>query len=282
MAFLFVSFLGAIVLIVTEHGHTTIDAYPMHHEVVIRSADTGDEHREVHTTVGFEKNQGLLFVDAWFTSTSGLCVTGLISVDFSQFTFVGQLTVMLLIQIGGLGIFVFTSILVVSIFQGIEQNASFRTILASTIESSHRDAMTMLKYIICYTLALEAAGLLIMGVYLVLIAFFVYARRLFGGRKKHRSSIPDSHSLSGVASIVQVKIAVYGTAALLAVGTVLAYWVEFSNTFVDHPNLLMRILPAWFQSVSTRTAGFNTVDIGAMHIPTLFVCSFSEPCSSPL
>ena len=334
MSFLSMSLLGAMALIVTEHGHTTIDAYPTHHEVVIRSADRADEHRELHTTVGFEKNKGLRFVDAWFTSTSALCVTGLTAVDFSQFTFAGQLTVMLLIQIGGLGIFVFTSILVVSIFQGVEQNASFRTILASTIESSHRDAMTMLKYIIYYSAALEFAGLLIMGVYLdwvaknppigdlnpwwwslfhgisafnnagfslmvnnltnftydpvinltismliilgglgypVLIAFFVYTRRLFGGREKDRSSTIDSHSLFGVASVVQVKIALYGTAALLVVGTVLAYWVEFPNTFDDHPNVLMRILPAWFQSVSTRTAGFNTVDIGAMHIPTLFL-----------
>jgi len=49
---------------------------------------------------------------------------------------------------------------------------------------------------------------------------------------------------SGVASMVQVKIAVYGMLALLIIGTALTYWVEFSNTFDQHPSMLMRVLPA--------------------------------------
>ena len=332
LSFLSVSLLGAVVLMITEYGHTTIDAYPVHHQVIIRTLDSSEEQQAMHTKVAFKEHQGLRFVDAWFTSTSALCVTGLTTVDFSQFTFAGQLTIMLLIQAGGLGIFVFTSILVVSLFHGVEQNASFRTILASTIDSSHRDALTMLKYILYYSAVLEISGMLVMGVYLewiaekppiedlspwwwalfhtisafnnagfslmannlenftydpvinltismliilgglgypVLIAFFVYIRHFFAGREKGKNVIRNG--ISGVASIVQVKIALYGTVVLLLVGTVLTYWVEFSNTLDEHPHVLMRVLPAWFQSVSTRTAGFNTVDIGAMHIPTLFL-----------
>ncbi len=55
-------------------------------------------------------NGGLSFVDALFTSTSAVCVTGLIVVDTgSYFTDFGQVVIMLLIQIGGLGILTFAS-----------------------------------------------------------------------------------------------------------------------------------------------------------------------------
>lgn len=334
MSFLSVSLLGAIALMATEQEQITIDPYPTHHTVIIRAVDSGAERQEVHTTVVFKETQGLRFVDAWFTATSALCVTGLTTIDFSQFTFTGQLIALLLIQSGGLGIFVFTSIVVVSIFRGVEQNASFRTILASTIESSHHDALTMLKYIIYYSAVLEGIGIVVMGVYLdriaedpplgelnpwwwalfhslsafnnagfslmannlenftydpvinltislliilgglgypVLIAFFVYVRGFLRRQEKNRSLLDQTNSISGIASVVQVKIAIYGTLALLVLGTALIYWIEFDNTFDQHPHLFMRILPAWFHSVSTRTAGFNTVDIGAMHVPTLFL-----------
>ncbi|NJN47949.1 MAG: hypothetical protein HC808_17370 [Candidatus Competibacteraceae bacterium] len=332
LSFLSVSLLGAFALMWTEHGHMTTDAYPTHHDVVILEVESGVERREVHTAVAFKEVEGLRFVDAWFTSTSALCVTGLMTIDFSQFTLAGQLIVLLLIQSGGLGIFVLTAILVVSVFQGIEQNASFRTILASTVDSSHRDALTILKYIVSYSAVLEGMGILVMGGYLdwfavnppigdlnpwwwalfhslsafnnagfslmannlesfaydpvinltitlliilgglgypVLIAFFVYGRRFLSRRTKD-NGVGD-HGIAGVASIVQVKIAVYGTLVLLIVGAALTFWVEFDNAFQEHPHLLIRILPAWFQSVSTRTAGFNTVDVGSMHVPTLFL-----------
>lgn len=54
--------------------------------------------------------KGISFVDALFTSTSAVCVTGLSSVDTgTTFTVFGQVTIMMLIQIGGLGIMTFTS-----------------------------------------------------------------------------------------------------------------------------------------------------------------------------
>ncbi|MEE4379398.1 MAG: potassium transporter TrkG [Candidatus Competibacteraceae bacterium] len=334
LSFLSVSLLGAVTLMWTEHGHMTTDAYPIHRDVVIREVESGVERQEVHTSVAFKEVKGLRFVDAWFTSTSALCVTGLTTIDFSQFTLAGQLIVLLLIQSGGLGIFVLTAILVVSVFQGVEQNVSFRAILASTVDSSHRDALTMLKYIVCYSVVLEGMGILVMGVYLewfavnppignlnpwwwalfhslsafnnagfslmvnnlesfafdpvinltislliilgglgypVLIAFFVYARRFLSCRKESKGESNDAQSIAGVASVVQIKVAVYGTLILLIVGTVLTYWVEFENSIKGHPHPVLEILPAWFQSVSIRTAGFNTVDIGDMHVPTLFL-----------
>lgn len=105
LSFLSVSLLGAVALMVTERGHMTTDPYPAYQEVIVYAVDSGAQRREVHTTVGFKENQGLRFIDAWFTSVSALCVTGLTTIDFSQFTLAGQWIVLLLIQSGGLGIF---------------------------------------------------------------------------------------------------------------------------------------------------------------------------------
>ncbi|HIY75167.1 MAG TPA: hypothetical protein H9825_02805 [Candidatus Sphingobacterium stercorigallinarum] len=56
-------------------------------------------------------NQPLSWVDAPFTSTSAVCVTGLIVVDTAtHFTFWGQLIIMLLIQAGGIGILSFAAL----------------------------------------------------------------------------------------------------------------------------------------------------------------------------
>jgi len=144
-SFLAVSLLGACALMIAEQGHTAIEAYTTHHDVIIRTIDGANERQERHTTVAFAERTGLRFVDAWFTSTSALCVTGLTVVDFSQFTVTGQILVLFLMQIGGLGIFVFTSILVVSIFRGVEHNASFRSILASTVDCDRNHAAKMLR-----------------------------------------------------------------------------------------------------------------------------------------
>jgi len=334
LSFLTGSLLGSAALMLAEHHHITVEAFPTHQHVIIRPEGGTTERREKHTTVVFAEKHTLHFVDAWFTATSALCVTGLTVVDFSQFTIAAQVIVLFLMQIGGLGIFVFTSMLVVSIFRGVEQNASFRAVLASTVDCDRNDAAIMLKYIVAYSAIIELAGFLVMGSYLqwdshapsigdlnpwwwalfhsisafnnagfslmpnnlvdfaydpvinasitlsiilgglgypVLLGFFVYAQRFFKRAKGRAGPDRHVHDLSGVASIVQVKIALYGTLVLLVVGALLTYWVEFSNTFAQHPSMWMRFLPAWFQSVSTRTAGFNSVDIGAMHVPTLFL-----------
>ena len=51
------------------------------------------------------------YVDALFTSTSAVCVTGLITVDTAQFSRAGQIVIMILIQTGGLGIITFGRVL---------------------------------------------------------------------------------------------------------------------------------------------------------------------------
>jgi trk system potassium uptake protein TrkH len=78
--------------------------------------------------------------------------------------------------------------------------------------------------------------------------------------------------LQGVASVPQMIVALIGTATLLTAGTVVGLVEEWTNpqTLGSLSGSAERTLTAFFQSVSTRTAGFNTIDIGALRISTLF------------
>jgi trk system potassium uptake protein TrkH len=82
--------------------------------------------------------------------------------------------------------------------------------------------------------------------------------------KLRRSSAPVHLSL-------QFKVAVSSTIFLLVVGTITFFLTEFSN-----PNTLgafswpQQAMAAWFQSVTARTAGFNTIEISAMTMTGLF------------
>lgn len=100
-------------------------------------------------------HEGITFVDALFTSTSAVCVTGLIVVDTgSYFTDFGQIIIMGLIQIGGLGILTFASYFSY-FFKG---GATYENQLAlSDMTSSKKlgDVFSTLKYIILITFTIE-------------------------------------------------------------------------------------------------------------------------------
>ncbi|NIT57309.1 MAG: ATPase, partial [Aliifodinibius sp.] len=67
-----------------------------------------------------QNGQGLVFIDALFTSTSAVCVTGLIVVDTAtHFTLFGEVIIMTLIQLGGIGIITFATFLFLFISGGL-------------------------------------------------------------------------------------------------------------------------------------------------------------------
>lgn len=109
---------------------------------------------------------GISFIDALFTSTSAVCVTGLIVVDTATyFTHLGQSIIMILIQIGGLGILTFVTYFSY-FFKG---GASYKNqLVLSDISSVNRigDVLSLLKKILFITLLIELFGA-------ILIYFFV-------------------------------------------------------------------------------------------------------------
>jgi len=104
------------------------------------------------------------WIDAFFTSTSAVCVTGLSTLNVSEaFTFKGQLIILLLIQIGGLGIITLTSFFALFIHQGIRlrNQIMVREIITSESFSS---LTTIIKAIVMFTFIVELAG--VIGLYL--------------------------------------------------------------------------------------------------------------------
>jgi trk system potassium uptake protein len=69
------------------------------------------------------------------------------------------------------------------------------------------------------------------------------------------------------------KIAVFTSGFLLILGMVIFYILEKDNTLKDM-NFVEAVITSFFQSGTTRTAGFNTVDIGALRLPTLLIFVF--------
>lgn len=107
-------------------------------------------------------NQGMSYIDALFTATSAVCVTGLAVVDTgSHFTVFGQTIILILIQIGGLGILTFASYFSYFFKGGTTYE---NQLVLSDITSSKKlgEVFSILKYIILITFGIELfSGILI-------------------------------------------------------------------------------------------------------------------------
>ena len=254
--------------------------------------------------------QSTSFLDAVFTATSAVCVTGLIVHDTpNHFSAFGQVVIMLLIQFGGLGYMTISTVLAAALGRSVslqERLTLQEGLNVHGLDGLLRFALTVLKL----TLFFELSGALILAVRwtgemgvakalwfglfhsvsafnnagfalwsdnltrwrgdvtvnmvitLLIIAgglgFFVMAE-VFQRNRKARLS-------------VHTRLVLVATGFLLVVGTVGIYALEAGN-----PRTLAGLgwqeqwLAAWFQSVTPRTAGFNTIDYGQMTAPALFL-----------
>lgn len=245
--------------------------------------------------------------DAIFTAASAVTVTGLVVIDTgSQLTMFGQGVVMVLIQLGGLGLMTF-AVLVLSML-GLPVSMSQRIFLREDLnQNSISDLMVLVRGILKVVLACEAVGVALlaivfvpefgwgMGLWQALFhtisafnnaGFALFPDSLSGwvGNPIINLTVPALFIFGGLGFIVvtelyakrnwrafslHTKLMVVGTLALI-VWSVLAFAVlEWSN-----PRTLGgldwddRLWASWFQGVTTRTAGFNTVDIGGIHDST--------------
>ncbi len=119
-------------------------------------------------TVGFRWLPGLYtgeplsWLDALFTSTSAVCVTGLIVVDTATvFTQAGQMWILLLIQLGGLGIITFTTLIVAML--GRRLSLVHESISASIVDiAPHVDYRMLTRDVVLFTFAIEALGAILL------------------------------------------------------------------------------------------------------------------------
>ena len=247
------------------------------------------------------------FFNALFTATSASCVTGLIVADtWTQFSLFGQLIIIILIQIGGLG---FMSIaMLLSLALGKKMGLRERSVLMESVSSpSIGGAVPFMKRVLWGTLFIEGSGAVLLslrfcpefgflegiwyGIFHSVSAFCNAGFDLMG-RFGQCSSLTYFQNdvyvnivimlliiLGGIGFVVwedvrinklhlskymlHSKIMLAATGILIFVPALLFFIVERDASMSDL-SLGQRILASLFHSVSTRTAGFNTVDLAQL------------------
>lgn len=253
---------------------------------------------------------GASFVEALFTATSAVCVTGLTVVDtptyWSPF---GQVVIMVLIQVGGLGIMIFAALIGLILARRLSVRSRLNTAAEAKVVGID-DVRALVRGVVAISLIIEAGTFLLLlprflfgygyglgeatwhaGFHAVSsfnnAGFALYTDNLMRFVDDPFICLPISAAVIlgglGFPVIMQLrkefrrtwlwsmntKLVLWGTVVLLVAGTVYITAIEWNNpdTFgaLDPAS---RVLAGFFQSVQTRTAGFNSVDIGAMRDET--------------
>jgi len=255
---------------------------------------------------------------ALFTSTSAVCVTGHLVVDTgTYFSTFGQLTILALIQVGGLGYMTVTTFLLLLLGRkfGLKEKVALQQALD---RSEMQGATQILKSIIATTLLFEITGIFLLvpvfyadhgldqGLWLAIFhsisafnnaGFSLFQDNLMGYQSSLLLNlvIPGLIVFGGIGyeTIFELyllgrdrlqrkrlypilslnfKVAVSTTLILLSGGAISFFFVEGRNpATLGAMDWQTRMLAAWFQSVTTRTAGFNTIDISKMTTAGLFI-----------
>lgn len=244
------------------------------------------------------------FMDALFTSTSAVCVTGLVVHDTATYwSPFGQAVILILIQIGGMG--VVTMAVAVTIISGKKIGLMQRSTLQEAI-SAHRvgGIVKLTRFILKTTLLIELIGSIVLGIIFTgdfdlkkgiwygifhSISAFCNAGFDLMGINAQYSSLTDYSSnitvnivimlliiIGGIGFLtwediktnrwhlhayrMQSKVILSTTFCLLIFPALFFYFAEFSREEWNGLTQSEKILGAVFQSVTPRTAGFNTLD----------------------
>ncbi len=256
------------------------------------------------------QNDGLNLIDALFTATSATCVTGLIVVNTSAaFTVFGKLVIMILIQIGGLGIMSMSTL--IAFILGKKITLKERLVIQEDLNQFEISGLVRLvKYVIGFTIIIEGTGAFLL--FLKLIGNNTFIKALFfsvfhsvsafnnAGFDLFGSSLENftgdflmnfvvitliilgglgfgvlaemSHTCKIKKTSLQTKIVIVMTIILLFFGFITILLLEFTNqdTMGNLP-FGEKLLSAFFLSVTPRTAGFSTLPTGSLRSSTLFL-----------
>jgi trk system potassium uptake protein len=274
-------------------------------------------------------NRPFGIVDALFTSTSAVCVTGLIVVDTAtHFTSFGQLIILCLIQIGGLGIMTFTTFFGF-LFTGGSNFGSSLFIREFINEEKLSSIFSTIAKILIFTFLIEISGaffiwLSIQNVaeienpvqFSIFHAISAYCNAGFSTLSDGLYEVPIrfNFSLQWVIALVVIiggigfpvvfdfyntfqyffiqrsrqiisskiyqhqsrnlnihtRLVLITTLFLLLVGFIVFYISEYNNS-LQGMSLWGQITTSFFGAVTPRTAGFNTVDMSNIMVPTILI-----------
>lgn len=255
------------------------------------------------------------FSDALFTATSATCVTGLIVHDtYLYWTAFGQSVILLLIQIGGLGLVTLTSFFTMII--GRKMGLRSMDLAKESVNTeSFADVRRMIRTIIVVTFSAEAVGAVILSftfvpkygfqglftaIFLSISAFCNAGFDILGHEGAFVSLVNYASSpmvyipialliiFGGLGFVVwrelfhyrttktlslHSRLVLIMTGMLVLLGTIALCITEWQNPATMGPMSIFDKLGAgFFQSVSTRTAGFNTIDQAGMTDLSKIIC----------
>jgi trk system potassium uptake protein TrkH len=278
-------------------------------------------------TASAENKESLGLVDALFTATSATCVTGLIVKDTGEhFSIIGQVVILTLIQLGGLGIVVFGAVFALLLGQtlSLRESVAMQDLLSARTLGRIRN---MIGFIFVGTIFIELAGVLCLhgmwgqevertwyySIFHSISAFCNAGFGLFNDSLEQHSGSWHVYAvvcpliilgglgfgvLYDMANIIadrvkrffkkwinkryrfsmeaprrmrlQTKIVLSISVSLIILGTLaILVFERYANPSDSTTNT--GVLDALFQSVTARTAGFNTVDISAMAPSSKFI-----------
>ncbi len=253
----------------------------------------------------------LRFIDGLFTATSATCVTGLVVVDTgTSFTMFGQIIILILIQVGGLGFMTVSTLFALMLKKRISLRE--RLILQEAMnQSSIEGIVRLIRKVILYSLSIEciAAAVftirwsvdlgwskaLYFGIFHA-VSFFNNAGFDLFGHFRSLTMYADDIVVNVVSMLLIIlgglgfivlsdlfdfhkrrrlslhsKVVLSASGTLIGLGAVVIFIFEYSNPLtLGSLNGLGKVLSSFFQSVSPRTAGANTLDIGALRQASQF------------
>ena len=266
--------------------------------------------------ISTQKGESIGFLNALFTSTSAVCVTGLVVVDtgtyWSEF---GQFVIITLIQTGGLGFMTIATMF--SLLAKKRINLRERLLIQESLNQKDLSGLVKLtRYIIMMTFAIEGIGALLLSMVYIprfglgkgiwysifhsISAFCNAGFDLMGPVSGQYSSLTyfvDSTLINvvicgliilggiGFPVLLDVinnkkysklnvhsKIVINTTGILILIGFLFIFIAEFNNKdTLGTLNIKEKFLSSLFQSVTLRTAGYNTIDLTLLSESTLFL-----------
>lgn len=248
------------------------------------------------------------FLDCLFTATSATCVTGLIVFDtYVKWSVFGKVVILMLIQIGGLGLITFTTFFNVAIGRKLGLR-NMQLAQESLNTTTFFDVTQLVKAVVFISLAVEFCGAVILcttfvpkygleGIFISIfmsISSFCNAGFDLLGMEGEYSSLCNYNGnpvvmltvtaliiIGGLGFLVwkdiytyrktktlmlHTKIVLIMTGLLILFGMLMFLVIEWNNpaTLGSLP-VSERFTAAFFQSVTLRTAGFNSIDINSLH-----------------
>ena len=257
----------------------------------------------------FATTDDITWIDALFTATSAMTVTGLVVVDTGQaFTLFGEMVIVSLIQLGGLGIMTFAVLIFMVLGRKIGMKHRL-LVQQATNQTSIGGVVKLVKNILFFSLVVEMIGFIIlaarwvpeMGWQAGAYASFFHSISAFNnaGFSIWSNSLMDYVGDPIVNIVISFLFIVGGVgftvlndlirsktfremalhSKVMLTGTVVINLIAMFTIFIleyHNPQTLAnlslgdKLWGSYFQAVTTRTAGFNTIDISAIGIDTAF------------